>query len=230
MDKRNRINRNKLKIHQGDIWGHMYSWCNKISFKKHKKILLSAMIASSLLFADGLYTTYVYADGGQQFHGISVNVEGAGGVSGNNYNNDGAGYWSVAIGIGASSQAGYGTAVGPNAKADALGSNATGFYAQALGQYSAAYGAGARAINNFGVAFGQGSVVSFGKPISEAEYNGYPDIIKKLYTAVKIETGETVYYQTKILLQDGSTQDQSIFSVAIGASAVSYTHLTLPTN
>ena len=186
---------------------------------RRKKILLSAMIASSLLFADGLYTTYVYADGGQQFHGISVNVDGGGGVSGNNYNNDGAGYWSVAIGMRASSKAGYGTAVGPDAKADALYSNATGFWAQALGQYSAAYGAGARAINNFGVAFGQGSVVSFGKPISEAEYNGYPDIIKKLYTAVKTETAETVYYQTKILLQNGSTQDQSIFSVAIGASA-----------
>ena len=150
MDKRNRINRNKLKIRQGDIWGHMYSWRNKISLKKHKKILLSAMIAGSLIFADGLYTTYVYADGGQQFHGISVNVEGAGGVSGNNYNNDGAGYSSVAIGIGASSQAGYGTAIGPDAKADALGSNATGFYAQALGQYSAAYGAGAKAINGLG--------------------------------------------------------------------------------
>ena len=219
MDKRNRINRNKLKIHQGDVWGHMYSWRNKISLKKHKKVLLLAMVASSLLFADGLYTTYVYADGGQQFHGISVNVEGAGGVSGNNYNNDGAGYWSVAIGIGASSQAGYGTAVGPNAKADALGSNATGFYAQALGQYSAAYGAGAKAINAFGVAFGQGAVVSFGKPLKEAEYNTLPESYKKLFTAVKTETAETVYYQTKILLQNGSIQDKSVLSVAIGASA-----------
>ena len=219
MDKRNRINRNKLKIRQGDIWGHMYSWRNKISLKKHKKILLSAMVASSLLFADGLYTTYVYADGGQQFHGISVNVEGAGGVSGNNYNNDGAGYSSVAIGIGASSQAGYGTAVGPNAKADALGSNATGFYAQAVGQYSAAYGAGAKAINAFGVAFGQGAVVSFGKPLKEEEYNTLPESYKKLFTAVRTEDAKTFYYKTKILLQDGSTQDQKIFSVAIGASA-----------
>ena len=146
-------------------------------------------------------------------------MDGAGGEPGNNYNNDGAGYWSVAIGIGASSQAGYGTAIGPDAKADALYSNATGFYAQALGQYSAAYGAGAKAINAFGVAFGQGAVVSFGKHISETEYNGYPDIIKKLYTAVKTEEGKTVYYKTKILLQDGSTQDKSVFSVAIGASA-----------
>ncbi|KXB88856.1 Hep/Hag repeat protein, partial [Veillonellaceae bacterium DNF00626] len=218
MDKRNRINRNKLKIHQGDVWGHMYSWRNKITLKKHKKVLLLAMIASSLLFADGLYTTYVYADGGQEIHGISVNVD-PGGEPGNNYNNDGAGYLGVAIGNRASSKAGYGTAIGPYAKADALYSNATGFWAQALGQYSAAYGAGARAINNFGVAFGQGSVVSFGKPISEAEYSVYPDIIKKLYTAVKTETGTTVYYQTKILLQNGSIQDKSVFSVAIGASA-----------
>ncbi len=177
------------------------------------------MVASSLLFADGLYTTYVYADGGQQFHGISVNVEGAGGVSGNNYNNDGAGYSSVAIGIGASSQAGYGTAVGPNAKADALGSNATGFYAQAVGQYSAAYGAGAKAINAFGVAFGQGAVVSFGKPLKEEEYNTLPESYKKLFTAVRTEDAKTFYYKTKILLQDGSTQDQKIFSVAIGVSA-----------
>ena len=91
MDKRNRRNRNKLKIHQGDVWGHMYSWRNKITLKKHKKVLLLAMIASSLLFADGLYTTYVYADGGQEIHGISVNVD-PGGEPGNNYNNDGAGY------------------------------------------------------------------------------------------------------------------------------------------
>gem|GEM_PF-5671322 len=216
MDKRNRINRNKLKIHQGDVWGHMYSWRNKITLKKHKKVLLLAMIASSLLFADG---TYVYADGGQQFHGISVNVDGAGGEPGNNYNNDGAGYWSVAIGMRASSRAGYGTAVGPYAKADALYSNATGFWAQALGEYSAAYGAGAKAINGLGVAFGQGAVVSLGKPLKEEEYNGLPEPYKKLFTAVRTEEAKTVYYQTKILLQDGSTQDQKICSVAIGASA-----------
>ena len=219
MDKRNRRNRNKLKIHQGDVWGHMYSWRNKISLRKHKKVLLLAMIAGSLIFTDGLYTTYVYADGGQQFHGISVNVDGAGGESGNNYNNDGAGYWSVAIGMRASSRAGYGTAVGPFAKADALGSNATGFYAQALGEYSAAYGAGAKAINGLGVAFGQGAVVSLGKPLKEEEYNGLPEPYKKLFTAVRTEEAKTVYYQTKILLQDGSTQDQKICSVAIGASA-----------
>ena len=218
MDKRNRRNRNKLKIHQGDVWGHMYSWRNKISLRKHKKVLLLAMIAGSLIFTDGLYTTYVYADGGQQIHGISVNVD-PGGEPGNNYNNDGAGYLGVAIGNRASSQAGYGTAVGPFAKADALYSNATGFYAQALGQYSAAYGAGAKAINGLGVAFGQGAVVSLGKPLKEEEYNGLPEPYKKLFTAVRTEEAKTVYYQTKILLKDGSTQDQSICSVAIGASA-----------
>ncbi|EFR43281.1 Hep/Hag repeat protein, partial [Dialister micraerophilus UPII 345-E] len=200
MIKRKKINRNKVKS----------------GMSRRKKILLSAMIASSLLFADG---TYVYADGGQQFHGISVNVDGAGGEPGNNYNNDGAGYWSVAIGMRASSRAGYGTAVGPFAKADALGSNATGFYAQALGEYSAAYGAGAKAINGLGVAFGQGAVVSFGKPLKEEEYNTLPESYKKLFTAVRTEEAKTVYYQTKILLQDGSTQDQKICSVAIGASA-----------
>ena len=174
------------------------------------------MIASSLLLADGLYTTYVYADGGQEFHGISVNVD-PGGYPGNNYDNDGAGYLGIAIGNRASSER-YGTAVGPFAKAGAL-SNATGYYAQALGEYSAAYGAGAKAINALGVAFGQGAVVSFGKPLSEADYNMLPEPYKKLFTAVRTEEAKTVYYQTKILLQDGSTQDQKIFSVAIGASA-----------
>ena len=140
-----------------------------------------------------------------------------GGEPGNNYDNDGAGYLGIAIGNRASSER-YGTAVGPFAKAGAL-SNATGFYAQSLGEYSAAYGAGAKAINAYGVAFGQGAVVSFGKPLKEEEYNTLPESDKKLFTAVRTENAKTVYYQTKILLQDGSTQDQRIFSVAIGASA-----------
>ena len=186
--------------------------------KKKNRKWLSLMIALSITLGGMSFYSEVAADGGQQIHGISVNVD-AGGEPGNNYDNDGAGYLGVAIGNRASSLAGYGTAIGPYAKADALYSNATGFWAQALGQYSAAYGAGARAINDFGVAFGQGAVVSFGKPLSEAEYNTLPESYKKIFTAVKTEAGTTVYYQTKILLQDGSTQDQSVFSVAIGASA-----------
>ena len=205
-----------LFIHYDGHRTHAYGGMREI--KKKNRKWLSLMIALSITLGGMSFYSEVAADGGQQIHGISVNVE-PGGEPGNNYNNDGAGYLGVAIGNRASSLAGYGTAIGPYAKADALYSNATGFWAQALGQYSAAYGAGARAINDFGVAFGQGAVVSFGKPLSEAEYNTLPESYKKIFTAVKTEAGTTVYYQTKILLQDGSTQDQSVFSVAIGASA-----------
>ena len=205
-----------LFIHYYGHRTHAYGGMREI--KKKNRKWLSLMIALSITLGGMSFYSEVAADGGQQIHGISVNVD-PGGEPGNNYNNDGAGYLGVAIGNRASSLAGYGTAIGPYAKADALYSNATGFWAQALGQYSAAYGAGARAINDFGVAFGQGAVVSFGKPLSEAEYNTLPESYKKIFTAVKTEAGTTVYYQTKILLQDGSTQDQSVFSVAIGASA-----------
>ncbi|WP_288889470.1 YadA-like family protein [uncultured Megasphaera sp.] len=205
-----------LFIHYDGHRTHAYGGMREI--KKKNRKWLSLMIALSITLGGMSFYSEVAADGGQQIHGISVNVD-PGGEPGNNYNNDGAGYLGVAIGNRASSLAGYGTAIGPYAKADALYSNATGFWAQALGQYSAAYGAGARAINDFGVAFGQGAVVSFGKPLSEAEYNTLPESYKKIFTAVKTEAGTTVYYQTKILLQDGSTQDQSVFSVAIGASA-----------
>ena len=205
-----------LFIHYDGHRMHAYGGMREI--KKKNRKWLSLMIALSITLGGMSFYSEVAADGGQQIHGISVNVD-PGGEPGNNYNNDGAGYLGVAIGNRASSLAGYGTAIGPYAKADALYSNATGFWAQALGEYSAAYGAGARAINDFGVAFGQGAVVSFGKPLSEAEYNTLPESYKKIFTAVKTEAGTTVYYQTKILLQDGSTQDQSVFSVAIGASA-----------
>ena len=205
-----------LFIHYDGHRTHAYGGMREI--KKKNRKWLSLMIALSITLGGMSFYSEVAADGGQQIHGISVNVD-PGGEPGNNYNNDGAGYLGVAIGNRASSLAGYGTAIGPYAKADALYSNATGFWAQALGQYSAAYGAGARAINDFGVAFGQGAVVSFGKPLSEAEYNTLPESYKNIFTAVKTEAGTTVYYQTKILLQDGSTQDQSVFSVAIGASA-----------
>ena len=183
---------------------------------------------------------------GNKIHYFSVNSTATG--AGSNYDNDGAkkdggiaigkqasatetsdiaigteaqatGGWGVAIGNKASSRAEYGTAVGPFAKADRKQSIALGYKAKALGEYSAAYGADAIVANNYGMAFGQGAVVSFGKPLSEKEYTLLRNDLKPLFIAVKTAEGTTVYYQTKILWQDGSVLDKSVRSVAIGVSA-----------
>lgn len=156
-----------LFIHYDGHRTHAYGGMREI--KKKNRKWLSLMIALSITLGGMFFYSEVAADGGQQIHGISVNVD-AGGEPGDNYNNDGAGHLGVAIGNKASSRAEYGTAVGPFAKADRQQSIALGYKAQALGEYSAAYGAEAIVANNYGMAFGQGAVVSFGKPLSEKEY------------------------------------------------------------
>ena len=205
-----------LFIHYDGHRTHAYGGMREI--KKKNRKWLSLMIALSITLGGMFFYSEVAADGGQQIHGISVNVD-AGGEPGDNYNNDGAGHLGVAIGNKASSRAEYGTAVGPFAKADRQQSIALGYKAQALGEYSAAYAAEAIVANNYGMAFGQGAVVSFGKPLSEKEYTLLRNDLKPLFIAVKTAEGTTVYYQTKILWQDGSVLDKSVRSVAIGVSA-----------